>query len=208
MFFVRGRDAAGNTAVTSRAFTVEAPAPPPPAGPKPEPHQTVVVAPVKGRTLIKLPGSKRFVPLDVTKGIPLGSIVDTRHSRVRLSAIRRAGQPIETALFYGGIFKVTQSSSVTQLRLVQKLTCAAPAKKASAARKRVSKRRLWGSGKGRFRTKGQYSSATVRGTKWLVQDSCAKTLTRVARGIVAVQDFVRHRAKLVRAGQSYMARKR
>ena len=32
--------------------------------------------------------------------------------------------------------------------------------------------KLWGSGKGKFRTDGKYSSATVRGTIWLVQDRC------------------------------------
>ena len=28
--------------------------------------------------------------------------------------------------------------------------------------------KLWGSGKGKFRTTGKYSAATVRGTIWLV----------------------------------------
>ena len=48
-------------------------------------------------------------------------------------------------------------------------------------------------GKGRFRTSGSYGSATVRGTKWLVQDSCAGTLVRVARGVVEARDFGRRR---------------
>ena len=53
----------------------------------------------------------------------------------------------------------------------------------SAAKKKT--RKLWGDGKGKFRTKGQFSSATVRGTKWVVIDRCDGTLTRVVRGSVA-----------------------
>ena len=44
--------------------------------------------------------------------------------------------------------------------------------------------KLWGNGKGKFRTSGKYSSATVRGTIWLVEDRCEGTLTKVTRGTV------------------------
>jgi hypothetical protein len=67
-------------------------------------------------------------------------------------------------------------------------------------------RKLWGSGKGKFVTKGKYSSATVRGTKWLTQDRCDGTLTRVLQGIVRVQDFRARKTVNVRAGRSYLAR--
>jgi hypothetical protein len=67
-------------------------------------------------------------------------------------------------------------------------------------------RRLFGSAKGRFTTKGRYSSATVRGTKWLVQDQCNGTLTKVLRGVVQVQDFRAHKTVSVRAGHSYLAK--
>ena len=79
--------------------------------------------------------------------------------------------------------------------------------KASAAQtKKAKKRKLWGNGKGSFRTSGKYSAATVRGTQWLVEDSCAGTLTRVTVGVVAVK----HRKKtiLVRAGKRYLAKAR
>jgi ferric-dicitrate binding protein FerR (iron transport regulator) len=65
---------------------------------------------------------------------------------------------------------------------------------------------LWGDGSGSFRTRGQYSAATVRGTRWLVQDSCAGTRTRVVRGAVTVRDLVRRKTIVVRAGKSYLAR--
>ena len=70
------------------------------------------------------------------------------------------------------------------------------------------KRRLWGNGKGRFRTKGSFSSATVRGTKWLTEDRCNGTLTRVTKGTVTVRDFARKRTVIVRAGQRYLARRK
>jgi hypothetical protein len=215
-FFVRARDAAGNVTETSRAFTVALPlqAPPTPTPsptptptptPTPETGKTVVIAPVSGQTLIKKPGSTAFTPVDFTQGIPLGSIVDTRHSKIRLFAIPKAGQPAQSALFYGGIFKVTQVGGVTQLQLVEALaTCKAGT--AAAAAKKPKTRKLWGDGSGSFRTRGQYSSATVRGTKWLTEDSCGKTLTRVARGVVSVQDLVKHKTVLVRASHSYTAR--
>ena len=67
---------------------------------------------------------------------------------------------------------------------------------------------LWGSGHGSFRTQGQYSSATVRGTKWFVQDSCAGTLTKVAQGVVSVRDDVKHKTITLRTGRQYLARPR
>ena len=66
--------------------------------------------------------------------------------------------------------------------------------------------KLWGNGKGRFRTNGKYSSATVRGTIWLTSDRCDGTLTTVKRGTVSVRDLRRHKTVTVKAGHSYLAR--
>ena len=76
----------------------------------------------------------------------------------------------------------------------------------AAAKKK--KRRLWGDGSGRFRTKGKHSAATVVGTRWLVEDRCTSTLTRVVRGRVSVRDFVKKKTVIVRAGKKYVARAR
>ncbi len=110
--------------------------------------------------------------------------------------------------FFDGIFKLGQTKTTTDLTLTEKLAaCRKTAKKAAAAAKKKPKtRRLWGEGKGAFRTRGQYSAATVRGTKWLVQDSCGKTLTRVAKGVVSVRDLVKRKTILLRAPHSYTAR--
>ena len=67
-------------------------------------------------------------------------------------------------------------------------------------------RQVWGDGQGRFRTKGRYSSATVRGTKWLTADRCDGTFTKVQRGVIAVADFPNRRQITLRAGRSYLAR--
>jgi hypothetical protein len=65
---------------------------------------------------------------------------------------------------------------------------------------------LWGEGHGAFRTVGRFSAATIRGTKWLTEDRCKATLTLVAKGKVAVRDFVKKRTIIVRARHRYLAR--
>ena len=46
----------------------------------------------------------------------------------------------------------------------------------------------------------------MRGTKWLVQDTCTTTLTRVAQGVVSVRDEVKKQTITLRKGKSYTAR--
>ena len=76
----------------------------------------------------------------------------------------------------------------------------------AASKRRV--RRLWGSGHGRFTTRGRNSAATVRGTIWSVEDRCDGTLTRVTRGVVVVENLRTHRTKTVKAGETYLVRRR
>jgi hypothetical protein len=65
---------------------------------------------------------------------------------------------------------------------------------------------LHASARGRFRTRGRYSAATVRGTKWTIADRCDGTLTRDITDSVAVADFARHKTIILHAGQSYLAK--
>jgi hypothetical protein len=168
-------------------------------------HKTVVVKVVSGKVRVRRPGSKDFVDLSGSQGIPLGSTVDTLAGVVELSSVPKAGGTPQSARFYEGVFKVTQAGSVTNLALTEPLaSCRRGARSAAATKKK--ERHLWGDGKGSFRTAGKYSSATVRGTKWLVKDSCAGTLTRVVRGTVSVRDKVRAKTVKVRAGKSYLAK--
>jgi len=69
------------------------------------------------------------------------------------------------------------------LRLVKGDFSVCPKRKPNSASRAAARvvRALWGDGKGQFRTRGQYASATVRGTRWLTADRCDGTFTRVAR---------------------------
>ena len=131
-----------------------------------------------------------------------GAEVDTRKGVVEIT---QAGGGVSK--FYDGIFKISQSGGITTLTLTEKLDCnVRTGKKASAAAKKPKTRKLWGDGKGKFRTRGQYSAATIRGTKWLVQDTCTSTLTRVTQGSVLVRDLVKKKNVIVRKGKRYTAR--
>ena len=102
-----------------------------------------------------------------------------------------------------------RAKGLTELRLKGSSfsPCAtASGTKASAALSRHTIRRIRSNARGRFRTRGRHSAATVRGTKWTVTDRCDGTLTTVARGKVAVRDFRRRRTIVVRAGKRYFAR--
>jgi ferric-dicitrate binding protein FerR (iron transport regulator) len=46
----------------------------------------------------------------------------------------------------------------------------------------------------------------VVGTRWLIEDRCTSTLTRVTRGRVSVRDFAKKKTVIVRAGKKYVAR--
>jgi hypothetical protein len=183
--------------------------PPPPQGlPDPVPHKNVNALPVSGIVKIKLPGSDAFITLTKGQQIPLGTVIDTRKGRVTIVAAAGGGQ---TADFYGGLFKLSQtkgSKPITVLTLVEKLTGCKAGKKANAAAKGKKKRRLWGDGIGRFRTRGKFSAVTVAGTRWLVEDRCTSTVTRVVRGKVRVRDVGKKKTVIVKAGKKYVARSR
>ena len=174
--------------------------PPPVAG------KRVNALTASGKVKIKLPGKKGFATLWAGDQIPVGTTVDTTHGRVTLVTAAKSGT--DQADFYDGIFKIGQSkkSKLTTLTLTEKLSCGAG--KANAAAKKKKSRRLWGDGRGHFRTKGRNSAATVLGTKWLVQDTCSTTVTQVKRGKVSVRDFAKKKTVTVKAGHKYVARGR
>jgi hypothetical protein len=192
-----------------------APPPAPTATPTPVPPpvvgKSVNVGDVTGTVQIKVPGSNRYVTIKAGRQIPVGTVVDVTHGTIVLTSATGSAGGTQHAQFFDGVFKVSQAKGkhpVTLLTLAgDKPTCP-KASSASAATKakKVKSRKLWGNGSGSFRTKGQYSAATVRGTKWLTQDSCSGTLVRVAHGIVAVDDFTHHKTVLLRAGRSYLAK--
>jgi len=216
----------GPAASTSRVVTATAPPPRPPT-PTPRPHlgRSVTVSAERGTILVRVPRSRRYVPIGRLTEIPLGSIVDARKGRARITAEvdPRTGRT-QSSLFYDWFFRVLQTKGpkpITEARLVKGsfLPCggrkrgtrakAGPAvagglRAQSAARRKQSKRKvrhLWGRGNGSFRTGGKRSAATVRGTWWLVEDRCDGTVTRVNTGRVDVRDFRLKKTIRLRAGK-------
>ncbi|HEV2902289.1 MAG TPA: hypothetical protein VGW30_03415, partial [Gaiellaceae bacterium] len=175
--------------------------------PPPTPAQTVNATPVAGEVLVKVAGTGQFVPLSVPSLVPVGSQFDATRGRVQLTAAR-AGGLTDTGQFYEGTFELSQPTptAIAELRLLlgDFSVCSLPSF-AAADKNRRPVRRLWGSGKGKFRTRGSYSSATVRGTIWKTEDRCDGTLTQVREGSVTLRDFGRRRDIVVRAGKSYLA---
>ncbi len=110
--------ASGSTSEFSTCLSAPKPAPkppgPPPPGPeepkteapRPENGETVAVAPKAGTVFVKRPGGKKK-KLNEGETIPVGSIVDATQGKVTLTSINAAGEE-QTAVFYGGVFLVTQ----------------------------------------------------------------------------------------------------
>jgi hypothetical protein len=184
------------------------------APPAPVLGRSANIAPVSGVVLYRPRGGARFLPLTQDTQIPTGSPVDTRRGRVRLASARGGGA-IDTADFYQGLFTILQArvpGAFTELRLAggNFRICPAGLRRPAAARNHPQHpvRCLWGNGRGPFRTRGRFGSATVRGTRWLTLDRCDGTLVRVQVGRVLVRDIPAARNVLLRAGQSYLARAR
>jgi hypothetical protein len=99
---------------------------------------------------------------------------------------------------------------IVELRLIGGDFSVCPKRKKASARQSATTsptvRLLWGSGKGRFRTRGRYAAATVRGTIWLTADRCDGTFVRVKRGVIQVTDIPRTPPVTLRAPKSYLAK--
>jgi hypothetical protein len=196
-FEVRAKDALGNTGpAASVAFSVDVPIN----------GARVAIAPISGKVRIQTPDIDKFRPLLAGETIPVGSIVDTSQGKARLTSIDASGEE-QSAAFSEGIFGVGQKPGKTLLTLRLRGGDLSECSRAgsSATASGAKGRRLWGSGKGNFRTEGSYGSATVRGTIWLTEDRCDGTFVKVRRGVVAVRDFIKGKTFSVPAGTSYLA---
>jgi hypothetical protein len=182
--------------------------------------KTTTLEPVSGVVRVMAPGAGDFAPLTAATTFPLGTTIDTTAGRVKMTSARDSGGQPQTGLFDSGIFRVAQTTGRSPLHPGQTVglsvltlagdlpdcTAGARSRAAAASARRPRSRRLWGNAKGNYRTVGQYGSATIRGTHWLTQDTCAGTLVRVAEGIVSVEDRARHRIRLIRAPHSLLVR--
>ncbi len=207
--------------------TATDPPPPPPVLGK-----SVNATPVSGTVLVLLPGQGHissagahasavkgvgFIPLTEARQLPVGTIFDTSAGVARLTSATAVKGAIQSGDFSAGVFKLLQDrrqKGLTELDLVEgKSTtakCAAPIGKAQTAARRALPKTvlnlLRATAKGKFKTQGKYSSATVRGTTWTTSDRCDGTLTAVKRGVVVVSDLRRRRQIVVRAGRAYLAK--
>ena len=190
-------------AATSRLIQIAEPVLPPPPivpaqPPRPELGETVIVEPAAGRVRVRVPGEENFVSLRTLRVVPVGSLVDARRGKALLSSVRDRGGSVQQGHFSQGLFQVRQRRSdrfLTELVLRGKIGPCPRGKEATASARRS--RKLWGNGRGRFRTRGRYSSGAVRGTRWLVAD-----------GRVAVRDFTRDLTTVLEKGERYLARPR
>ena len=209
-FHATATDGTGNVSPcsTSSATYTEKTLPPPQRG------KNVNAVLEKGKVLVKVPGSANAVPLDqLGRQIPVGSTVDATNGTVRLTSAKDAKGGKQVGHFSEGVFKIEQKKkeALTTLSLTggglkscgKKLPPGGSAKVTAARRK---KRKLFSSVKGRFRTRGRNSTATVRGTEWRMTDTCAGTLTEVKKGSVLVRDLTKRKTIVVKKGHSYLAK--
>ena len=189
--------------------------------PAPRFARQVNLKPVSGRVLVRTPrrgrngkvipaGRSRFVRLTRATQFRMGSEIDTSRGRVQMTSARGPRGGVQSLQAYQGRFVVSQprrGRGMTEMRLTGRLRCATGRGNdlVSSARRA---RRLWARGRGRFRTRGRRSAATVRGTTWLTKDTCRTTTTVVRDGVVVVRDFARGKNVRVRAGKRYVARGR
>lgn len=187
--------------------------------------------PVRGTVLVRLPGTQQFVRIETITRIPVGTLVDARNGVGRLFVDN--GDEIQQAVFSRGTFRFEQTrlpanetvqgpvlfvaeaileggsfrGCGARVASARRATARASGVRArAAARSRRIVRRLSARGSGRFRTRGRYAAAIVRGTSWTIHDRCDGTLVKVRSGAVKVHNLVTNGRKVVRAGNQYFAR--
>jgi hypothetical protein len=186
-----------NTAAVS--ITVSGIIPPvPPPKPRPSPQTKLVAARVSGKVLVQLRRGGRFVPVTSAAEYRYGVTFDATRGALRITVAEDRKGGTATFVASGGKFVPTQDRTLLT-------TLALTGGNFGACHRQTSVRRLWGDGKGRFRTTGRYSAATVRSAHWSTDDRCDGTLTYVKRGSASVRDYPRRRTVTVRQGHRYLA---
>ena len=169
-------------------------------------RKTFFLTAVSGTIKYHTPGGPYKTLPKGTVELPMGSVVDATAGHALITVeVDNAGTVQQVEVWEGktGVFQVG-SPVITELRLAggDYTTCVTTSRK--RARRSADKviRHLWASGKGRFRTKGRFASATIRGTQWDTEDLCLATRITVTEGVVGVFDFRRKRTTAVPAGHS------
>jgi hypothetical protein len=217
---VAGGDMSFTTAapVTPRLPALVAPALPPVAAPSAAPvlASQIAVETVAGVVRVRPPGAPESGPLVAPETLPVGTVVDARRGTARVTTAVDLSARTQTVLLREGMAEIRQSAragAMTDLRLRGSnfAACGRSSSRVRAAararRRRPPRRTLWAhETRGRFRTRGRNSVATVRGTTWRTTDTCRGTTTSVTSGSVAVRNLRTGRRVVVRAGGRYLAR--
>ena len=169
---------------------------------RPRPGLDFVAAP-SAEVQMRLPRTRRFVPLADRVNLPLGAEVELAGQELEVSfAIgpRGAGTPLTVS---GGAFTVHPAGDGVEMRLADG---APPVSGARYRRKRRGFRVRGHCRRRRCSVRGNDSINSGIGTDYTVEDRCDGTLTTVAEGAVRVFDLGRRRTITVHAGGSYLAR--
>jgi streptogramin lyase len=235
-FEVRAIGWTGSADPTPAAAAFEVVLPPPVLGEKfniEVVSGAVLIASASGPQLTRVGAAQKgrsFVPLTSPRQLTVGSFVDTKKGRARITTATDVAGSVQQGEFFKGLFQVLQSRSTARRGLAtmrlkgssyRRCRSSKRGKRrtkgavghaiAVAARKKLSKktiRRLGANATGNYATRGTQSAATIRNTIWITADRCDGTLTKVRRGTVAVRDFRRKKTVLVKAGKRYLARRR
>ncbi len=174
--------------------------------PPPETGETVNLDPQRGRLRVRPAGDRRFRPIVAPEQVRVGSEVDARDGRIVMAADTNGRGRVQRLAFSEGRFVVRQRPRGNTVAVA---SMSGSRRSACRDRRRGKRcRRLWGKGRGRFGTRGNYGATAVRGTEWLTEDGPDGTLVVVRSGVVTVQDFARRRTVTVRAGRRYLAPRR
>ena len=165
------------------ALTVLVSAGPALAAPAPQLGRTAVVNTVGGKVLVKDRGEGRFSELSRSaRVVHMGALINATDGRVRLRTANGNG------VFSLGAFSISQSRKPGSFAVLKMRGAGFGACRTGAQASRLLLRRLHGDAHGRFKTRGRYSAATVRGTKWEMEDRCDGTRTAARRGTVTTSD--------------------
>ena len=161
----------------------------------------------------QMPRRQDFSTSRAAEQIPVGCELDTDSGTVALTASRGSSGATQSAYFWGGTFEIDQSPGDEQdavATLAGRLRCEKRRRQAKGARasaKRGGGRKLWGAGSGNFKTVGNYGSASVLGTTWLVIDRCdLSSVFEVKEGRVKIRDFIKGISAIITPGKRYVAK--
>jgi hypothetical protein len=175
------------------------------------------VAPISGTVLVRVPGSRTFVPLSSLQQIPFGTVIEATHGHVSVTTAEPNGTT-QTGEFFEGEFILEQGrnglviAELTGGKFSVCPTARERAHKASVLSAHAASsgkhvvRKLWANAHGSFETKGNYAAGAVQGTEWLTEDLCEGTLIRVTRDKVLVTNLVTHHHVEVKVGHKYLAK--